>query len=104
MHSMIEQVKEAEQQAAQIRQEAVVAGREAVAKTQADIKEKRLLSAEEEREALKDAMQKAEETGAALGAKIISERAKEADASCEAAKKKLPEAVAYLLGRVVREA
>ena len=104
MHSMIEQIREVEDQAIVIRQEAVLQGKELVAAAQMQAKEQAQTEAEAERIVLREAMQKAENTGRAQAEKIIEERAGEADTACKLAEEKQEQAVAYLLEKVVNNA
>lgn len=102
MSSMIDQVREAEAQADAIRQDAQAAAREKIAAAQAEIREQKLIAADEERAALREAGLKAEAEGEALSKELILQRSAEADANCKAAEEKLPEAVNYLVERVVK--
>lgn len=104
MHSMLDQVREAEEQAAAIRQDAVQAGRERIAQIQQQLKEQRLQEAQTERAGIKAAMDAAEKEGEALAKDIVAERQKQTDLACAQAEQKLPEAVSYLLRRVVTDA
>lgn len=101
MHSIIDEITEVETQAAKLRQDAATAAREAVAKAQDDADRQITSQADFARTKLREASQKAELEGAELGAAILAERAAESAAACDKAKGKLPEAVKYLVGRVV---
>ncbi|MDL2235813.1 hypothetical protein LJC07_06670 [Christensenellaceae bacterium OttesenSCG-928-L17] len=104
MRSIIDQVREVEDQAVTIRQEAVQQGKDLVASAQAQVKEQALKEAEAERLVLKDATQQAEASGKVQAEEIIAGRAAEADADCKRAEEKLPQAVTYLLEKVVNDA
>lgn len=101
MRSMIEQVTEAEARAASIRQDAAAAAREAVAAAQAKVEETLAAQAQAARTALRQACEQAEVQGRALAENIFKERDQQAQAQCAKARERLPQAVEYLLGRVV---
>jgi hypothetical protein len=98
---MLEQIRAIEEQAAQIRQNAQIKGKEKLAAVQNEIREQRQKDAEAERLATREGIQAAEEEGRIIAQKIIEEREQEAIASCLKADKKAEEAVSYLVGRVV---
>ncbi len=101
MNSIIDEIAKAEAQATVIRQEAAVASRDQVAAAQAKAQAQLNAVEEDGRELLRGATQQAEQEGKLLGEKIVSDRREEANIKCAAAKEKLPEAVSYLLRRVV---
>lgn len=101
MHSIIDEITEVEAHAAKIRQDAAVAARDSVAKAQEDADKQLATQADFARNKLREASQKAELEGAELGARILAERSAETNAACDTARGKLPDAVKYLVGRVV---
>ena len=100
MRSIIEEVAAAEQQAEEIRQQAVAAAREAVSFAQADAET--LLSDADiaERDKTREALANAEREGDAAAQGILQDMQKEADALCAKAHERTAEAVAYLMKKV----
>ena len=101
IRSIIDQIKEAEEQAAVIRQEAAVFARDAIASAHAQAEEAAAAALQSERIAFKQACDQAEADGRALEARILDERNTQTRAQCDKAGEHLPEAVAYLLRKVV---
>lgn len=104
MHSILDEVAQAEATAATIRLDANNAAREAAIKAQADVDARYAEQLEDGRDALRQAIQTAESDGRAQTERILNLRSAQADAQCKEAKAKLPDAVSYLLRRVVKQA
>ncbi len=104
MRSIIDEIASAEEQAAQIRQQAAVAAREALAAAQEEADARLGDQAEAGRAALREAAQRAEREGSMLSQMVLAQGKEQAQAQCNAAKENLPQAVAYLIGRVVSTA
>lgn len=100
MRSMIEEITQAETDAVRIRQEAVSSAKDAVQKARAKIAEDDVLFEENEREALRRALEKAEVEGAASAEQSSENIKKDAEEVCKAARSKLPQAIDYILGKV----
>ena len=100
MDSMIDKIRAAEQQAEDIRAQAVTDARDMAARAREDAAERLNAAAESERQKTRDALLKAEEDGKALSEQVLA-KAREAVAQEEnAARKNLDKAVAYLMERV----
>lgn len=99
--SIIEEVTRAEQEAEQIRQKAEIAGREAIAAAQAKVKEKLEEYQSSERNRRRENLERAQQEGEKLAQTIHRERMDQIEAQCADAREKVPDAVAYLLGRIV---
>lgn len=100
MRSIIDEIALAEEQADQIRQEAVSAARELLAASRVGAEEIYAHTEEEERDKMREAIAKAEEEGRQQAETILQELSNAADVQCEAARLKLEEAVSYLLQKV----
>lgn len=101
MSSIIDEIAKAEAQAATIRQDAAASARDMIASAQAAGEKALAAQVEAGRTAQRTAAQRAEEEGALISEKVLATRRAEAAQKCAAAKEKLPEAVSYLLRRVV---
>ena len=100
MDSMIDKIRAAEQQAEDIRAQAVTDARDMAARTREEAAERLAAAAESERQKTREALLKAEEDGKALSEQVLS-KAREAVAQEEnAARGNLAKAVAYLMERV----
>lgn len=102
MPSIIEQITAAEAQAAALKKDEAAAGREAAAKAQQEAKALLEAARERGRARIAELSAKAEVEGAKLAEDIRAKNASETDEACAAASKKLPEAVGYILERVVK--
>lgn len=101
MHSIIDEITGAEAQAAQIRQDAVLAARETVSAAREGAEKQIASQAEFARTKLREESQKAEAEGDAAAKEILKARADESRDAVAGAETKLREAVDYLVGRVV---
>jgi len=101
LSSIIDQIAAAEEQAGKIRQEAAAAARDMALSAQEQAEARRAAQAEAGRALVRDAVKDAELEGKQLSEQIIAQNAQQVQAQCEAAREKLPEAVSYLMRRVV---
>ena len=100
MDSMIDKIRAAEQQAEDIRAQAVTDARDMAARAREEAAERLAAAAESERQKTLEALLKAEEDGKALSEQVLS-KAREAVAQEEnAARGNLAKAIAYLMERV----
>ena len=95
MDSMIDKIRAAEQQAEDIRAQAVTDARDMAARAREEAAERLAAAAEAERQKTREALAKAEEDG-----KVLSEAREIVAREEDAARAKLPDAVAYLMERV----
>ena len=100
--SIIEQITQAEAEAASIKKDAQAKAREAVAQANVQAREAVEKAKELGRDKVRTASQAAEAEGRDTAKKIRNENAKRADTQCEAASEKLPKAVDYILERIVK--
>ena len=100
MQAIIEQIQAAEQQADEIRQEAVAAAREDVKRTKAEVEDAREALIERERQSTKDALERAETDGEEQSRADRKVLVDEADALCQKAMEKLPAAVQSFVEKV----
>ncbi len=101
MGSIIDEITAAEKSADDLRQKAVSDAREAIADADKEILKQLADTREKNREALIRAQEKAEADGRDIAADIMKQRASEAEAQCAEAANKLPDAVKYLVEKVV---
>ena len=100
MDSMIDKIRAAEQQAEDIRAQAVTDARDMAARAREEAAARLAAAAENERQKTREALVKAEEDGKALAEQVLS-KARETVAQEEnAARGNLAKAVAYLMERV----
>lgn len=100
MHSIIDEIAAAEQQAEDIRQQAAAKAREAIGFAQADA-EAALTDADiSEREKTREALAQAEKDGDAAAQALLLQMEKEAEALCKTARERSEDAVAYLIKKV----
>ena len=100
MDSMIDKIRAAEKQAEDIRAQAVIDARDMGARAREEAAERLAAAAESERQKTREALAKAEEDGKILAAKVLSEAREIVAREEDAARAKLPDAVAYLMERV----
>jgi len=100
MDSMIDKIRAAEKQAEDIRAQAVIDARDMGARAREEAAERLAAAAESERQKTREALAKAEEDGKVLAAKVLSEAREIVAREEDAARAKLPDAVAYLMERV----
>ena len=102
MPSIIDSIHKAEEQAAQIRQQAAEEGRvryaEASARRDALLEEARGKA----RDLQKESVERAKRDAAQAAAEIRGDAARAADEACRRARENLPQAVAYIVERVVK--
>ena len=102
MPSIVEKITKAEEEAAALKREAARKGREDLAAARKGAAEALADAREASRRSIEAAERSAESEGAALAEQIRGERAAEADALCAKARQSLPEAVSYIMERVVK--
>lgn len=100
MHSIIDEIAEAEKQAEEIRQQAAAQARESISFAQADAATALSDAEIAERDKTRAALLQAEQDGDALAQTILSDMAKEADELCARARERSAEAVSYLVKKV----
>ena len=100
MDSMIDKIRAAEQQAEDIRAQAVVDARDMAARAREETAERLAAAAESERQKTRDALTKAEEDGKLLSEQVLAAAREVVAREENAARAKLPDAVAYLMERV----
>ena len=101
MPSIIEQVTQAEAQAASIKKEAQLQARELVAKAVQEASRIVEEAREQGRKTVHSAAEAAEMKGQELAEQVRREKAEEVDTQCMAAARKLPQAVEYILERII---
>ena len=99
--TMIERIASAEAEAAKIKKDAVAKGREEIADSLAKAAAQIDAAKAEARVLVETERAKAEEEGAQLTEGILAARKAEADALCDKARAKLPQAAELIVGRVV---
>lgn len=104
MQSMLDQIKEVEAQAAAIRQDAALRGREMMAAVQQEVKDQKEAAVSTQRTALREATIKAEQGSEESARELIAKRDEETTEACANSEQKIDKAVAYLIGRVVNDA
>ncbi len=102
MPSIIDRIKEAETQASVIRKEAAKKAKDVVAAANAQAAQTLSSARDESRRANREAAERAELAGADAANGILASRRREADAVCNAAREKLPDAAAYILEEVIK--
>ena len=100
MDSMIDKIRAAEKQAEDIRAQAVTDARDMAARAREEAAERLAAAAEAERQKTRKALNKAEEDGKVLAQKVLLEAREVVAREENAARAKLPDAVAYLMERV----
>lgn len=100
MDSMIDKIRAAEKQAEDIRAQAVTDARDMAARAREEAAERLAAAAEAERQKTREALNKAEEDGKVLAQKVLLEAREVVAREENAARAKLPDAVAYLMERV----
>jgi len=100
--SIIKRINQAEADAAAIRREAAGEARERLAEAEAEAQKRVAAAREDGRAAVYAAEAEAEAEGEKTASGILRENAAKADALCEAAKANVPNAVAYILERVMQ--
>ena len=100
MDSMIDKIRAAEQQAEDIRAQAVADARDMAVRAREEAAERLAAAAEAERQKTREALNKAEEDGKVLAQKVLLEAREVVAREENAARAKLPDAVAYLMERV----
>ena len=100
MDSMIEKIRAAEQQAEDIRAQAVADARDMAVRAREEAAERLAAAAESERQKTREALAKAEEDGKVLSEKVLLEAREVVAREETAARAKLKDAVAYLMERV----
>ena len=100
MDSMIDKIRAAEQQAEDIRAQAVTDARDMAARAREEAAERLAAAAESERQMTREALAKAEEDGKVLSEQVLAQAREIVAREEAAARQKLPEAVAYLMERV----
>lgn len=100
--SIIEQVTQAEAEAAFLKKDAQAKARETIAQANAQAREAVEKAKEQGRDKIRAASQTAEADGRDAAEKIRKENAKMADTQCESATGKLSKAVDYILERIVK--
>ena len=100
MDSMIDKIRAAEQQAEDIRAQAVADARDMAVRAREEAAERLIAAAEAERQKTREALAKAEEDGKVLARQVLAEAREVVAREEAAARAKLPDAVAYLMERV----
>jgi len=100
MRSIIDEIALAEEQAEQIRQESVSAARELLNASRLEAEREYVRVEDEEREKMREALEKAEQDGQQQAEQTLKELAATADLQCEEAKLRVGDAVQYLLKKV----
>jgi len=103
LHSIMNDIALAEEQAAKIRLDATAATRAAIAQAQADGEAMLTAQAEAARAHLREQTAQAQVQAQQNREQILSLRAAQSQEQCKEARAKLPNAVTYLLGRVVNK-
>lgn len=104
MRSIIDEIAKAETAAEQIRQLATVASREKTAKARADAQTRLTEIENAERQQTREALIKAETDGNTMAAELLHQMTQQADDVCKAATEKIPDAVDYLVKKVLQNA
>ncbi len=101
MSSIIEEVTRVEKEAEQIRQDATASEREAVAAARAKTQEDMEAYRASWHDYRKKALENAQTEGEQKAREVYEARMRQTAEQCERAREKVPEAVEYLLGRIV---
>lgn len=104
MRSIIDEIATAEEQAEQIRQNAVVQAREQTARAREEAEQALVALLAEEREKTELELGEARQTGERSAQSTISRMEQEADALCARADGKIEQAIAYLMDKATRSA
>ncbi|MEG1547501.1 MAG: hypothetical protein RR232_04770 [Clostridia bacterium] len=102
MPSIIDKISQTEDNAAQLKKQAILEARERIAAAEQERVKRTVAARDESRETLAAAAESAEAEGKCLAAQITAENATKADALCESAQKNTSKAVAYILERVTK--
>lgn len=100
MRSIIDEIALAEEQAEQIRQAAAVSARELLAAARVKAEENLVFAETQEREKMREELEKAEADGREQAETILKELADAAEAQCANASLRIDDAVNYLMQKV----
>lgn len=100
MRSMIEEIRDAEKQAEEIRAQAVSDSRDMVGKARVDAEAAIAAAAEAERQKTRDALIQAEKDGVLLSEQVLSREREGIKEQESSARSKMDKAVAYLVERI----
>lgn len=99
MRSIIEEIANAETQSENIRQQAAAEARDLLQSTRTAIQEEQAALEQRERDLTRARLVEAEASAGALADEMLQKLGSEADEQCAAARARLDEAAAYLLGK-----